>query len=523
MGYQGYASKRKLASDGSHFVTVEPVAPEQFGQSVKSYLFTESIGTDAAESGSASGDIKATAHAAKVGDIIRVTSGTYSGRETPVLRVATDNIYIADDIVMSAADTFAIYRYRSPRINSSGEILTSASLAAGPIQYDLNGVDTEVKEDTSTVANNRPLPIKAMGQLGVAVSGSGSAANATPVAAVEVKDYRSIFLQFSGTFSATCTFEGSNDNTNWSSCLGQRIDSNSASMLPTLTNSTTALFFYVPVRFRYFRVRISSYSSGTVNIDAFFSMAAGDGINVKNCNILAGSVSAAQSGTWNITNISGTVSLPTGASTAANQSTIIGHVDGIESALTTLNAKDFATETTLAAMSAKLPATLGQKTMANSMAVVIASDQTVIPASQSGSWSVAQSGNWSVRAQDGSGNALTSAAVGSNRGLHNKSLGGALADSARLATGSVTTGAWTQLIASTAAEAQGITVFDSSGQSVEIGLGAAASEVRTLIVPPGGLNGFIPLRIASGTRVSIRALSGTADYTSAEHLLNLIA
>jgi hypothetical protein len=41
-------------------------------------------------------------------------------------------------------------------------------------------------------------------------------------------------------------------------------------------------------------------------------------------------IPASQSGTWNITNISGTVSLPTGAATSANQTTIIGHLDGVE-------------------------------------------------------------------------------------------------------------------------------------------------------------------------------------------------
>lgn len=50
------------------------------------------------------------------------------------------------------------------------------------------------------------------------------------------------------------------------------------------------------------------------------------------------SIPATQSGTWNVTNVSGTVSLPTGASTAANQTTIIGHVDGIEGLLTTIDA-----------------------------------------------------------------------------------------------------------------------------------------------------------------------------------------
>lgn len=62
-------------------------------------------------------------------------------------------------------------------------------------------------------------------------------------------------------------------------------------------------------------------------------------------------VQATQSGTWNINNVSGTISLPTGA----------------------------ATETTLSGMSGKLPATLGQKTMANSMSVAIASDQGNVP------------------------------------------------------------------------------------------------------------------------------------------------
>ena len=40
----------------------------------------------------------------------------------------------------------------------------------------------------------------------------------------------------------------------------------------------------------------------------------------------AQTIAATQSGTWNVTNVSGTVSLPTGASTAANQSTEIGHL-----------------------------------------------------------------------------------------------------------------------------------------------------------------------------------------------------
>jgi hypothetical protein len=75
----------------------------------------------------------------------------------------------------------------------------------------------------------------------------------------------------------------------------------------------------------------------------------------------------------------------------------------------------------------------------------------------------------------------------------------------------VTAGTWVELIAATAAEINGIMLFDSSGQTLELGLGAAATETRTLIIPPGGLDGFIPLQIPSGSRVSIRAISATAN------------
>jgi acyl dehydratase len=83
------------------------------------------------------------------------------------------------------------------------------------------------------------------------------------------------------------------------------------------------------------RVTIASDSTGTLAV--------------------TGTVAATQSGAWNITNVSGTVSLPTGAST----------------------------DSTLGTMSAKLPASLGQKAMAASMSIVVASDQAAIPVSLS--------------------------------------------------------------------------------------------------------------------------------------------
>lgn len=89
-------------------------------------------------------------------------------------------------------------------------------------------------------------------------------------------------------------------------------------------------------------------------------------VNVKVDPSGALTVSATQDGTWNINNITGTVSLPTGASTLAAQNTGNASLSSIDGKLNSL----------------------GQKTMAASVPVVIASDQSAVPASQSGTWNI---------------------------------------------------------------------------------------------------------------------------------------
>lgn len=70
----------------------------------------------------------------------------------------------------------------------------------------------------------------------------------------------------------------------------------------------------------------------------------------------------------------------------------------------------------------------------------------------------------------------------------------------------VTTAAWVQIIASTAAEIKQLYIFDSSGSVMQLGIGGAGSEVAKINIPPGGSSVGWPLTIPAGTRVSIRAL-----------------
>lgn len=91
------------------------------------------------------------------------------------------------------------------------------------------------------------------------------------------------------------------------------------------------------------------------------------------------------------------------------------------------------------------------------------------------------------------------------------SAGRSYSDSSRLdySGTNVTTGAWVEVDASTAAAFNALYLFSSCGEALELGTGAAAAETRVLLIPPGGLDGAVPLAIPSGTRLSVRGVSGS--------------
>lgn len=131
-----------------------------------------------------------------------------------------------------------------------------------------------------------------------------------------------------------------------------------------------------------------------------------------------------------------------------------------------------ASETTLSSINSKTPA-LGQALMVASQPVVIASNQSNVPVSFGGKSVVARA-----------------------RNVYSST--------------NVTTATYVQLVASLAAAVNEVEIFDSSGQTLVLATGGAGSETDQAFVFPGG-NGRIPLTIASGTRVSIKAVSATAN------------
>lgn len=521
MSFKGYPSSRKIDGSPVEHVTVEPIRTEQNGLSAMVHQFMRSVGTDAAENDSVLGVIEATAHAALKGDMVNVTSGAFSGYESKVTKVEANLIYLADALTLGTGDTFEILRHKAPTVDATGNINTTS--VQGPTQFVLDGVDTEVERDTAVPANSIPLPIITLDNVGVpvdfATQATLAAVLAKIIAAPATEAKQDTIITALGTLNAkdfatqttlaavlakiiaAPATEAKQDTliTGLGSLLTElqlkadltETQPVSAASLPLPTGASTSALQTSLLTELQLKADLTETQPVSV---ASLPLPTGAATETTLASLLTElQLKADLTETQPVSLAS--VPLPTGAATSALQTT---------------------GNTSLGNIDTKLPATVGQKAMAASLAVVLASDQSSVPVAAT------QAGTWSVRAQDGSGNALSSEAAGSARALHTHAKGADIADSARKATGTVTSGAWVELIAATAAECQGLCVFDSSGFSLELGVGAAAAEVRKLIIPPGGLNGFIPLRIAAGSRISIRALGTTADYTSAEHLLTLL-
>lgn len=227
--------------------------------------------------------------------------------------------------------------------------------------------------------------------------------------------------------------------------------------------------------------------------------------------VVSGTVAATQSGTWSITNVTGTVSLPTGAAT--------------ETTLSALNTKvnaDFGVSSGAVRTAAQIGNATGAAafgagvTGAQVLRTVLASDQAPTSAAQA----------WLNKITDGTNTAAvkaaSTAALATDPALvvaisPNNTVSTTTGGKSKVnqiyndyTSTNVTTSAYVQLLATTSATTNLVEVFDSSGQTMILGVGAAGSEVVQFYIIPGG-NGKVPLAIPSGSRIAIKALTATAS------------
>jgi hypothetical protein len=223
-------------------------------------------------------------------------------------------------------------------------------------------------------------------------------------------------------------------------------------------------------------------------------------------------VQAAQSGTWNINNVSGTVSLPTGASTSANQTNGTQKTQVVDGS--------------------------GNVIASTSNALNVSVQNATLAVTQSGTWTV-QPGNtanttpWLTKLNDGTNSftvkAASTAAVATDTAVvvavsPNNTISstrkGSTTSNAPVynvySSTNITTAAYTQLVASTTSASNAIDIFDSSGQAMILATGGSGSETIVAYIPPGG--GSYRVAIPAATRVAYKAL--TANATSGYLLID---
>lgn len=525
---RGYPSQQKLERTQIQFVTVEPVRKEQNGASVVAHQFVFEVGTDTAEAGTTAGKIVATAHAAQEGDIVRLTSGAQAGKEIKVISVSSNEIVLAEDLpaAIAVGVTFVIQRHKYPSVDSNGNVNVNAVIAEEALSPDGGSLPAEVKViggyDGAAV---QVIKTDAAGELQVDVLSSALPAGAATEAtlATLATEATVATLATEATLSALSAkvIEVDTDNVTIVS-----------SVLPTgaATEATLANV---------------STSANQTNGSQKSQIVDGTGDVV---DVVALSVNLQATDKGLVTN------------TVIHGQTTGGGGGYVDVKVTPSGA--LTTESTLAGLDA---AVLGQKTMANSLPVVLASNQTSIPVTDNGgsltvdgsvsvsnfpaTQNVAVTSIVEVEIKNDSGSAVpvsaaslplptgaaTEATLSSLNGKVTACNTGAVTISSALPAGSntigkvdvntltpvdiarldytvtsVTTGAYVQLKASLAAAVKEVQIFDSSGQTLVLAVGGAGSEVDRFYIIPGG-NGRLPVTIAASSRVAIKAVSATAN------------
>jgi len=163
----GYSNQKKKGQ--SQFKTINQVGSNQFGNPISQKTLFDK--TPAAIAITAVTDILGVdgqvefwqitlpLHTASKNDVMRMITGTLLAWEYDILQVIdVNNFYILpiSDTKPIVAETAKILGWTTSKSSQEGELVVV--VAPSPVAYVLDGVDTEVEEDTAVPANNKALP-----------------------------------------------------------------------------------------------------------------------------------------------------------------------------------------------------------------------------------------------------------------------------------------------------------------------------------------------------------------------------
>ncbi len=220
MSLKGFPSNQKnLTGTGitNEFANVSPKNPYQHGlELANNFVYrVGSIQTAGANTGYDSASQKNwvvnTATEAKVGDLVRFETGPLAFVEIPIIFVETNRFQIPILQSAAAGNTFFVLRRTSPRVDEDGILQTDAGGGgSNVIQFDLDGADTDVSQDTAVPANSNPLPVQYLNPSGVRTALATEATSQSILTAVGTLDkYKGFSLPFNKLTVVTKNGDGS--------------------------------------------------------------------------------------------------------------------------------------------------------------------------------------------------------------------------------------------------------------------------------------------------------------------------
>lgn len=494
-----------------YFATIGRLGTNKAAIDTVAYGLFRVVENDIVEAGSTDAIVNLTGHLAKVGDVLRVKTTANSIKELDFCIIETTaNTVTLDGVasaVFAAGDTVDILRPVPQRLSADGASLAAVISPPIQIQVTSGGVtnDTTVIDDLDTPANTVPIPVR--------LHGVGGQINLTA---------NDINIHTSHT--------GANPDS-------LQIGDGTNLMGVTATNEAKVNDAGAITELQ----AIKALDFATEVTQAALSAKFGT-LGQKNMAGSAPVVIASDQAAIPISNISGTISLPTGAATEAKQDTGNG-------SLATIAAKDFATQTTLAALNGKF-SSLGQKASTNSAPVVLSTEQeTIINAIKTAVELIDNAVNGSnqleVRLGDLNGAATEatlaaasaklpaalgqqntagslSVVIASDHQIAQKYLNVVAFYQQKFATNNVTDVLYLQLIADIGATAgKKVRIFYAGGEPIYFATGAAASEVNRFIIWPG-MDAELELDIAANARISLKAVNASTTISSGILILNIL-
>lgn len=417
-GIQGLSFSGKLSEtvkklrEAYKYVTVIPVGSGRNAMDTVSRGYYSVANAEVVEAGSDANLLKKTAHTFKKGDLIRLQTTANSVEE---FEVFVDEIIDADYVRLSAilsanltaGDTYDHLRPISERFDSTGTTL--ATITPFPMSYDLDGSVVNVKKDTVTPANTRAVPVEIhgasgvtfninAGDLGVQLNHTGANSDS-----VRVGDGTNLLGINANNEAKTHDADALTKLTEIDNVLDTiDVDTGNISTDIGLLKQALASLAGDSLRTSVISSVLPTGAATETTLNSILgrlwaSLGQANMANSAPVTIASdqSAIPVSQSGTWNINNVSGTISLPTGAANQTKQDSQITEAQStntkLDSVNTVLGTVAQSSETNpansgsilqfikgvvskLIDVSAQLPVSLGAKLSNSSLSVVPATD-----------------------------------------------------------------------------------------------------------------------------------------------------